>query len=268
MKNSSALLLGALISTSFTANAAIISGWGTYSNVSTNSNCPSYCNGNSSFAEDGLYEGGAVSSSSSISNSSGDAQASSALSGSAYTPVLRAASTAGATSGAFASAFAVQGFTYTGTADTTLTLDFSLHGINSSNDSFIQADFAILRGNDLYFYPDFGTQVYEAGWDMIDSVNGVESVSDLYIGTAGEYTLSTFFDINLSAGDDFFVVSSLRTNAERGASADALNTLTMQFNDASQLQAASVSAVPVPAAVWLFASGLLGLMGVARRKAA
>jgi len=30
----------------------------------------------------------------------------------------------------------------------------------------------------------------------------------------------------------------------------------------------SVSAVPVPAAVWLFGSGLLGLIGVARRKAA
>lgn len=31
---------------------------------------------------------------------------------------------------------------------------------------------------------------------------------------------------------------------------------------------ASVSAVPVPAAAWLFGSGLLGLIGVARRKAA
>jgi hypothetical protein len=30
----------------------------------------------------------------------------------------------------------------------------------------------------------------------------------------------------------------------------------------------SISAIPVPAAVWLFGSGLLGLVGVARRKAA
>ncbi len=30
----------------------------------------------------------------------------------------------------------------------------------------------------------------------------------------------------------------------------------------------NISAVPVPAAVWLFGSGLLGLVGVARRKAA
>ena len=31
--------------------------------------------------------------------------------------------------------------------------------------------------------------------------------------------------------------------------------------------AAGISAVPVPAAVWLFGSGLIGLIGVARRKA-
>ncbi len=32
------------------------------------------------------------------------------------------------------------------------------------------------------------------------------------------------------------------------------------------VNAASVSAVPVPAAVWLFGTGLLGLMGIARRR--
>ena len=31
------------------------------------------------------------------------------------------------------------------------------------------------------------------------------------------------------------------------------------------VQTGDVSAVPVPAAVWLFGSGLLGLIGVARR---
>jgi len=39
-----------------------------------------------------------------------------------------------------------------------------------------------------------------------------------------------------------------------------------RLSDVSSLNA-SVSAVPVPAAVWLFASGLLTMLGVARRKA-
>ncbi|PCJ83805.1 MAG: hypothetical protein COA54_14955 [Thiotrichaceae bacterium] len=34
------------------------------------------------------------------------------------------------------------------------------------------------------------------------------------------------------------------------------------------VQSGDVSAVPVPAAAWLFGSGLLGLVGVARRKSA
>ena len=38
--------------------------------------------------------------------------------------------------------------------------------------------------------------------------------------------------------------------------------------DEPQLAAVDLTAVPVPAAVWLFGSGLLGLVGVARRKSA
>ena len=40
------------------------------------------------------------------------------------------------------------------------------------------------------------------------------------------------------------------------------------IDNASVINFGSVSAVPVPAAVWLFGSGLLGLVGVARRKRA
>lgn len=40
-----------------------------------------------------------------------------------------------------------------------------------------------------------------------------------------------------------------------------------QIADLSNVRAFSVSAVPVPAAVWLFATGLLGLVGVARKRA-
>ena len=62
---------------------------------------------------------------------------------------------------------------------------------------------------------------------------------------------------------------------EGGASADSIifagNTLTLTSESSSRpdqlrvITAASV--VPVPAAVWLFGSGLIGLIGVARRKA-
>jgi hypothetical protein len=51
------------------------------------------------------------------------------------------------------------------------------------------------------------------------------------------------------------------------------DTQTDEFNDCSKcygwaVRAGDVSAVPVPAAVWLFGSGLIGLVGIARRKKA
>ena len=66
------------------------------------------------------------------------------------------------------------------------------------------------------------------------------------------------------------------------ADASATGGITLQFNSTCGADAncfadfsidnvsikADVSAVPVPAAVWLFGSGLVGLVGVARRKKA
>ena len=48
-----------------------------------------------------------------------------------------------------------------------------------------------------------------------------------------------------------------------------VQSYTVKSNDnfAWAVKSGDVSAVPVPAAVWLFASGLIGLVGVARRKA-
>lgn len=52
-----------------------------------------------------------------------------------------------------------------------------------------------------------------------------------------------------------------------GIGADCATVANSTFGDYST-ELVSVSSVPVPAAVWLFGSGLLGLVGVARRKKA
>jgi len=64
---------------------------------------------------------------------------------------------------------------------------------------------------------------------------------------------------------DFYVVAQLDATAQNGF-ADASHTFSMNFADDSGLSAASLSAIPVPAAVWLFGSGLLSLAGIARQK--
>lgn len=53
-----------------------------------------------------------------------------------------------------------------------------------------------------------------------------------------------------------------------GPEAYDANTGTLEVHDYLKLRKVSVSAVPVPAAVWLFGSGLLALVGISRRRRA
>lgn len=69
---------------------------------------------------------------------------------------------------------------------------------------------------------------------------------------------------SVAPGEFIGVYGILRANAIDGSS-DAFNTLSMEFDDISKANL-EASSVPVPAAVWLFGSGLIGLIGVARRK--
>lgn len=52
-----------------------------------------------------------------------------------------------------------------------------------------------------------------------------------------------------------------------GPQAGAIDELRLGFGDWFLVDDITLNAVPVPAAVWLFGSGLLGLIGLARRKA-
>lgn len=262
----SVLLLCAPLAT----NASIIDGYGTYASTSTASNCPSYCTtadggdfqydsdgaefSNTAFAEESSYALG---------------RAQSSLTGSTYLPDLKVLASSDLNKGGFATAFGVQGFTYSGTSAATITLDLDLHGSITDNPSgytynVLSASVAVLIGSSLDWYPDFGTLVYEvAGGTTVRA--GVES---LFLGNPGiNQSTSNFITFDIDPGDDFYVVAEMNASGQNGI-ADAWNTLTLNFDDDTGLAAASVSNVPLPAAVWLFGSGLLGLVGMAKRKKA
>lgn len=64
-------------------------------------------------------------------------------------------------------------------------------------------------------------------------------------------------------GDDTAVTITLQNNLRAGSTTVGEDAFIQKKNGAIGIQV-----VPVPAAVWLFASGILGLVGVARRSAA
>lgn len=70
----------------------------------------------------------------------------------------------------------------------------------------------------------------------------------------------------LDSSMNFFVITSSTGGGASPGRVFAFNDL--KLDAAGLLSAASVSEVPVPAAVWLFGSGLLGMMGVGRRRKA
>ena len=80
---------------------------------------------------------------------------------------------------------------------------------------------------------------------------------------AGETAFGTYF--TWSVNPDIPVVAVFNQD---GSAGQAVAMQVGPFPGQAPSFQGTVSAVPVPAAVWLFGSGLLGLVGVARRKAA
>ena len=92
------------------------------------------------------------------------------------------------------------------------------------------------------------------------SGGGVSKTDILAGGTGAGLTAdwTNFGLVNLTAGPDVSGGVTVEFTAICGADAGCFSNLAIDN--------VTVSAVPVPAAVWLFGSGLLGLVGVARRR--
>lgn len=96
------------------------------------------------------------------------------------------------------------------------------------------------------------------------SVSGIAGL-DVFTGFSVDWRGPNLFSDTTVLAHDLTVADFGYTRVVFG-----FNNLTSEsvIDNASVINFGSVSAVPVPAAVWLFGSGLLGLVGVARRKRA
>lgn len=120
---------------------------------------------------------------------------------------------------------------------------------------------------------NIGPTIFNAGLDGFSSTMLNVSGSTLDVDVI---TLSSPQNPTRLFSVDFTVIGTVSANTDIsvGAAIDpnAFGWLTTTLGDIpmdySATTSITVSAVPVPPAVWLFGSGLLGLVGVARRRAA
>ena len=96
--------------------------------------------------------------------------------------------------------------------------------------------------------------------------SGVTGISNLTPDPAGRLFLAIPYDAFVLSGDPRYDSKSALFSSS--ASTWSVTDLGGQQDVASQnVSIVTFTAVPVPAAIWLFGAGLLGLIGVARKKA-
>jgi len=167
----------------------------------------------------------------------------------------------------------------------TVALTAQVNNYANPDYNFVSGDGALTGGGDAFLL-NFGTVVdgtvtsLSATLDLLNNVAApADSLSGLFDGTgAGSFTLSGFNDFaSLDAGvaiSDLIISLDVASLGIGFFSGDIILNAT-GFNSSGFTQAFSpitlsfqgqVSAVPVPPAVWLFLSGILGLVSVARRR--
>ena len=172
-----------------------------------------------------------------------------------------------------ATAFDATGFGYIGIGEGTsnLTLTSTFSQIASFDFAGVTGSF-YLDGSGLGTLTDKGdgTGDWSMGLPLFAEWNGTTfNFTDLILSSNATYSFNTATGPSSISGTsmsyetgDTFLVGQSTVITDGGHPFEGLRiTLGMNGNDP-----VSLSAVPVPAAVWLFGSGLIGLAGFARRK--
>ena len=155
--------------------------------------------------------------------------------------------------------------TYSGFLDTSATLGYGGEHTNP-NEFYVPQDGFIFFTSDLgdYYHVDADWTAFGSGdigsWD-VSSGDSMKLFTDKNIGVPLGYVSGTKISGSATKYNTSIIALGFASGSFVTTLTNGLNTDTVMVN----IGAASV--VPVPAAVWLFGSGLIGLIGLARRKA-
>lgn len=112
-----------------------------------------------------------------------------------------------------------------------------------------------VSGFGAWIFDDLGPNSPETGFTMtVTETGGASTTSSLLSGNnAGSFFVEGFLAATSDVGIESVIITTTNSN---------------DFFEVDHLQVASFNPVPLPAAAWLFGSGLLGLIGMARRSKA
>ena len=164
-----------------------------------------------------------------------------------------------------------------GTANAAL-VNYVITGDVLSGDDFAPNVFGLTAGDTITATGIFNDSALTSGSGFIDFSSGSGNTMTINVGTE-IFTAANDTDFGTGGGPSITLSSLSLADFDfqafmgsNGAVADFNSNFT-SFDDFDMLVGdwqtdIQITAVPVPAAVWLFGSGLIGLAGVARRKAA
>jgi len=157
-------------------------------------------------------------------------------------------------------------------------VNFVITGDVLSGDEFAPNVFGLTAGDTITATGIFNDSVLTSGSGVISFASDSGNTMTINVGTE-TFTAANDVDYGPGSGaiieldnSSLFAFDFIALLGDNGATAD-FNSLGVSFDDFDNLfgdwnTTVEITPVPVPAAIWLFGSGLLGLVGVARRKVA
>lgn len=196
----------------------------------------------------------------------GVGESSSRLQGSGIMPVLKAKSYVNDNWwGTWSDALAIEGYYYSGTENSKITLAANLSGyVNnpylgiSDNSTVLEALVYVFREENFNYCTDLGTLIYEYGAIPKASIT-------FEVSKTGNVNLSGSVTFDVGPEETFYLWTFLMARAQWAPSyVDAFSTLTLSFDNPAGLTPKSV--VPLPGTLILFSSGLLGFSAIGRKR--
>ena len=140
--------------------------------------------------------------------------------------------------------------------------------------NFVSFGSTIAAGGTVYMFDDdFNDQVLSTTDGLFVPIPSIVTIGGP--DGSGDYTATSATPevISLTAAPDFIVALYFAGSGtwltDNGSTDLGANTQRLDFGERAGEQIlvdVTVQPIPVPAAVWLFGSGLLGLVGIARRR--